>query len=215
MDLFLDHRVLLPHPAMPPDAISVVSCGVSWRNAGEWVFDFIVGEPPEALVLPEPLTPSRADGLWETTCFELFLRRPGSAAYMEFNFSPSGRWAAWAFDGYREGRRDLEIVPPTVLTSDPEQFAMASLARMEALGLDPEVARLLARPSDLSPRGPTAQFALTATVKDPAFAAEGPWLASLSAVIEEAHGAKSYWALAHGSDKPDFHHPDSFVLELP
>ena len=37
----------------------------------------------------------------------------------------------------------------------------------------------------------------------------------LSAVIETTDGAMSYWALAHPSDKPDFHHPDSFVLELP
>jgi hypothetical protein len=37
----------------------------------------------------------------------------------------------------------------------------------------------------------------------------------LSAVIEAADGSMSYWALAHPSDKPDFHHPDSFVLDLP
>lgn len=37
----------------------------------------------------------------------------------------------------------------------------------------------------------------------------------LSAVIESADGAMSYWALAHPSAKPDFHHPDSFVLDLP
>lgn len=37
----------------------------------------------------------------------------------------------------------------------------------------------------------------------------------LSAVIERRDGAFSYWALAHPSAKPDFHHPDSFVLELP
>ena len=35
-----------------------------------------------------------------------------------------------------------------------------------------------------------------------------------TAVIEEADGTKSYWALAHPSDKPDFHHPDSFALDL-
>ena len=38
---------------------------------------------------------------------------------------------------------------------------------------------------------------------------------ALSAVIETGDGTKSYWALAHPSDKPDFHHPDSFVLDLP
>ncbi len=38
---------------------------------------------------------------------------------------------------------------------------------------------------------------------------------ALSAVIETIDGAKTWWALAHPSDKPDFHHPDSFVLDLP
>ena len=38
---------------------------------------------------------------------------------------------------------------------------------------------------------------------------------ALSAVIEAVDGSKTYWALAHPSDKPDFHHPDSFVLDLP
>jgi hypothetical protein len=36
----------------------------------------------------------------------------------------------------------------------------------------------------------------------------------LTAVIEEAGGAISYWALNHPAEKPDFHHPESFVLEL-
>jgi len=39
---------------------------------------------------------------------------------------------------------------------------------------------------------------------------------NLAAVIEEADGAKSYWAHAHPPEgPPDFHHPDCFVLELP
>ncbi len=37
----------------------------------------------------------------------------------------------------------------------------------------------------------------------------------LSAVIEATDGSFSWWALAHPSDKPDFHHPDSFTLEIP
>ena len=28
-------------------------------------------------------------------------------------------------------------------------------------------------------------------------------------------GQESYWAIAHPAPKPDFHHPDSFVLHLP
>jgi hypothetical protein len=37
----------------------------------------------------------------------------------------------------------------------------------------------------------------------------------LSAVIEDTEGGKSYWALAHPPGKPDFHHEESFTLELP
>jgi hypothetical protein len=43
-----------------------------------------------------------------------------------------------------------------------------------------------------------------------------PLRLGLSAVIEETSGTKSYWALGHPpGDKPDFHHPDCFALELP
>ena len=41
-----------------------------------------------------------------------------------------------------------------------------------------------------------------------------PWQLALTAVIEEASGAKSYWALKHPAGKPDFHHDDGFALEL-
>jgi hypothetical protein len=43
----------------------------------------------------------------------------------------------------------------------------------------------------------------------------GPVQLALSAVIEEANGRKSYWALAHPPGKADFHHPDSFAHRLP
>jgi hypothetical protein len=37
----------------------------------------------------------------------------------------------------------------------------------------------------------------------------------LAAVIEEANGNKSYWALTHPPGKPDFHHSDCFALDFP
>lgn len=42
----------------------------------------------------------------------------------------------------------------------------------------------------------------------------GPLRLGLAAVIEERDGVLSYWALKHAPGKPDFHHPDSFALEL-
>ena len=44
-----------------------------------------------------------ADRLWEHTCFEVFVRERGSPAYFEFNFSPTGEWAVYAFEDYRKG----------------------------------------------------------------------------------------------------------------
>lgn len=41
-----------------------------------------------------------------------------------------------------------------------------------------------------------------------------PWRLNLAAVVEQKRLPLSYWALAHPSTHPDFHHPDAFVLEL-
>jgi hypothetical protein len=57
-----------------------------------------------------------------------------------------------------------------------------------------------------------ASFELLVSLDLPNDAAGG---LGLSAVIEEANGRLSYWALAHPPGKPDFHHSDCFALELP
>ena len=43
---------------------------------------------------------------------------------------------------------------------------------------------------------------------------ELPSAMNVTAVIEEAGGAKSYWAVAHPEAKPDFHDPACFAAEL-
>lgn len=48
----------------------------------------------------------------------------------------------------------------------------------------------------------------------PGLAAAACLRLALSAVVEDAEGRLSYWALAHPSDRPDFHHPGGFALEL-
>jgi hypothetical protein len=37
---------------------------------------------------------------------------------------------------------------------------------------------------------------------------------ALAAVIEDENGRLSYWGLQHPHDKPDFHHPNGFTLEV-
>ncbi len=76
--------------------------------------------------------------------------------------------------------------------------------------------RIGMRPADEATVSPTMEVgsdrvALTGRITLP----PGARRLGLSAVIEAVDGSIGYWALAHPSAKPDFHHPDSFVLDLP
>jgi len=55
------------------------------------------------LVIPPFAGKGRADGLWQTTCFEAFLKPHGGPSYVELNLSPSERWAAYDFADRRQG----------------------------------------------------------------------------------------------------------------
>jgi hypothetical protein len=59
------------------------------------------------------------------------------------------------------------------------------------------------------------ELAVTIVLDTASLPAGGIWQLGISAVIEEMNGRKSYWALAHPASKPDFHHADSFTIELP
>ena len=139
---------------------------------------FGVGAPAGRFVIPKVTEPWRADDLWKTTCFEAFLREAGDDAYREWNFAPSGNWAAYDFSGYREDMARAEVEQPPYIRME-DNFTW---------------------------------WTVGATI---AVAAEKTWQLGLSAVLEEADGTKSYWALAFPpGDKPDFHDADCFVAQL-
>ncbi len=109
---------LVPHQAHPPESVTDVQVDL-WVDEEEILLTYRVGGC-EALRLPAVTGPLRMDGLWQTTCFELFLRPAGGDAYLEFNFSPSGAWAAYRFDHYRDGMADLKLpTEPHVERGDP------------------------------------------------------------------------------------------------
>jgi hypothetical protein len=95
---------LVRHPDTPPGAIQAID-GELERLPGGAIAIFRVRGDIAKLVVPPPAAPDRTDGLWRTTCFELFVAGEGPG-YREFNFSPSGQWAAYEFDGYRAGMRN-------------------------------------------------------------------------------------------------------------
>ena len=107
------HLNLVPHPATPPSDpelkvwAKVDHAGVLSTTATTNIW-FGVSAPAERFVLPDGEA-GRADELWKTTCFEAFLRLPGEDGYREWNFAPSGQWAAYDFAAYREDGADAEV----------------------------------------------------------------------------------------------------------
>jgi hypothetical protein len=106
--------ILQQHPSSLPTDIDRVE--VAARRSGQLLdLQYHCAAREGAIALPPTSAPGRADGLWRATCCEAFLRTPGSEAYLEFNFSPSGQWAAYAFDAYRSGMREIGITAPRLV----------------------------------------------------------------------------------------------------
>jgi hypothetical protein len=184
---------LRPHPSSAPHA-QALGVEAEWRWFGPHAHALeieyrILGD---ASVLRLPLAAvvaERRDGLWRHSCAELFVaEEPDGAGYREFNFSPSGHWAAYEFDGYRSGMRphDWAGAPPRCVLAAAGAAAGAVVLRvtLERAALPAAAARLAL--------GPTV-------------------------VLEALDGGFSFWALRHPPGRPDFHHPDvrSATLEVP
>lgn len=115
---------LVPHPETPPsDPTFKVWANVDHASALGVVAStniwFGIGAPANRFVIPAPADePKRVEDLWQTTCFEAFLRAPGEESYREWNFAPSGNWAAYDFTSHREGRTDADVAEPYIRVED-------------------------------------------------------------------------------------------------
>jgi hypothetical protein len=102
---------LLAHPGSQPgatqDVVQELSVQISRPAPDQLALDYRLVADLASLRLPEPRPASRSDGLWRHSCFEAFIGHAGSGDYWEYNFSPSGAWAAYHFSGYREGMAPL------------------------------------------------------------------------------------------------------------
>lgn len=103
---------LIAHPDHTPQAIRRVSAALIGLD-DHWLQLRWRIEGGAELVVPPFAGRRRADGLWQTTCFEMFVAG-GAEGYCEFNFSPSEAWAAYDFTGYRAGMCEREVARPPV-----------------------------------------------------------------------------------------------------
>jgi hypothetical protein len=115
---------LVPHPQTPRGAVRGVHAGVARAPRGLLAVRYRIEGDLERLRIPAPRPPAPGERLWQHTCCEIFVARPGMAAYREFNLSPSGEWAAYAFQRYRDGAPFAISDPKIALRRSPGELEL-------------------------------------------------------------------------------------------
>jgi hypothetical protein len=106
---------LLHHPDTIDESVKHFHIGVkaSFQNGILRLHYDLLGNVV-ILRIPEPQPSKPTDNLWQHTCFEAFISVVEESYYREFNFSPSGQWAAYAFDDYRKTQNWSALRPPAL-----------------------------------------------------------------------------------------------------
>lgn len=114
------------HPAEPCTAVQRIEV-LAERHGSTLELTYRLQGHLDALQLPTPQPVARRDELWRHTCAELFVAQSNDPAYCELNFSPSGEWAAYALDDYRQGMRPLACPPPRISVSRSAEELLLSV----------------------------------------------------------------------------------------
>jgi hypothetical protein len=98
------------HPASPCAALRGIEASVTRAAEGSLQLTYRLEGDLDRVRIPPAGAPRIAERLWQHTCCELFIAPAAGGAYHEFNFSPSGEWAAYRFEHYRHGMALLETL---------------------------------------------------------------------------------------------------------
>lgn len=155
-------------------------------NTAEIYFKWM--DPKGEIILPEANHGERVIGLWESTCFEVFIQPVADSQpqfvqnlkepvrYYETNFSTTKSWNVFGFTDYRTPASPTELAEARILSYDVQKSQMKIV--LQVAGADWRKVRI-----------------------------------SLCAVIATRSYGKSYWSFKHADDKANFHHFDSFIIE--
>jgi hypothetical protein len=173
------------YPTAVSGAVRGVDIRVAREASGSLTLLYALRADMLRVRIPATAPPARADGLWAHTCFEAFIT-PGVAGAGYYELNFSPS-LQWAIYSFQGYRQGMS---PTDVTAPPK---LTVRTFDDGLELSATIGA-----HDL--KGLRAVHTLKLAV---------------SAVVEDDSGTLSYWALKHAPDKPDFHHGDGFVLELP
>lgn len=178
--------LLQAYQAEPPGSTCVVHGSLTYQRPWLAVCFTVHGAVADLLLPPPVPSPERQDGLWESTCFEVFFAPMQSPKYWEINVSPAGHWNTYRFDGYRQGMHVeplLQVVQSGSACQAGEIFTMDF--RM-----------------DLTPL--LREHALTPGILE----------CNPCCILLDRRQRKSYWARQHQPPRPDFHQRANFWLRL-
>jgi hypothetical protein len=122
-------------PETSSEFVGGIEVRVSRREDALLTFAYVLKGDLARIRLPSHAVARRADRLWEHTCFEVFVSAKGQSAYYEFNFSPSGEWAAYAFREYREGGPidDDQLNPKIAVQKEAETLELHAVICLDRL----------------------------------------------------------------------------------
>ena len=103
-------RSLICHPTTPCPAVSSISIAAEFASDGSLCLRYAITGEIAKIKLPAVRAPGPADNLWQHSCCEAFIASDAAMPYQEFNFSPSGEWAVYQFNAYRQ--REHNFVSP-------------------------------------------------------------------------------------------------------
>lgn len=178
---------LIRYTAASSDVVHGIDIRVH-RVPKSLTFQYVLRADMSHVRVPSSEAPVRTDGLWKHTCFEAFIAVGGGhpGGVSYYELNFSPS-SQWAIYSFKAYREGMSPADVTV-------------------------------PPDLAVRCFDDRLEVDATIRtDDLVALRGVQALKLAvtAVIEEDSGTLSYWALKHAPGKPDFHHTDGFVLELP
>jgi hypothetical protein len=180
-----DWTPLARYPTTPGGAVRGVDIRLERDSSCLLTLRYVLRADMLHVRIPTTAPSTRADGLWAHTCFEAFIA-PAVAGAAYYELNFSPS-LQWAIYSFEAYRQGMS---PTDVTVSPKLTARTFDDRLE---LDATIGL-----HDL--KGLRAAHTLKLAV---------------TAVVEDDSGTLSYWALKHAPGKPDFHHGDGFVLELP
>ncbi len=157
----------------------------AWVEKGVLKVAFELGGDLDPILLPKPLPiPRRVIGLWESTCFEMFIKNTKADEYFEFNLTSAYNWNLFHFPSNKSRLKEYIEV---------SNLGVSAVSKENSFCLS---------------------FWIALDKFPPNFWDQENMNIGLTAVIEEKTGFLSYWALTHKDNKPNFHHKDSFIYEL-